>query len=199
MWIHWPGNPSLERRNAWQSSLGVQGGSHQEHTLLPHPAKRYLDGDYTVKPSYQFLLTNHHNAEPGSNTMKPLWKAIWQLQVPSKVKNLVWRVCKDSLPSKKNLVKRRIITDDKCDQCKTMIEDIHHALYLCPMLQELWQSIPLWNHQSLKQCGNFVDLLECIFADNRDPTLFSMVAWNLWNRRNNLSLAKGMVSLGQLL
>lgn len=57
----------------------------------------------------------------------------------------------------------------------------------------------LWNHQSLKQCGNFVDLLECIFADNRDPTLFSMVAWNLWNRRNNLSLAKGMVSLGQLL
>lgn len=26
-----------------------------------------------------------------------------------------------------------------------------------------------------------------------------MVAWTLWTRRNNLSLAKGMVSLGQLL
>ena len=155
-----------------------------------------------MKSRYQFLLTNLHNANLGpssSDTMKPQWRAIWQLQVPSKDKNLVWRACKNSLPSKKSLVKCRVITNDKCNQCKTMTEDIHHALYLCLMLTKLWQSIPLWNHHSLKQCSNFIDLLECIFADNRDPTLFSMVAWTLWNRRNNLCLAKGMVSLGKLL
>lgn len=149
-----------------------------------------------MKSWYQFLLTNLQNAKPGplsSDMMKPQWQAIWQLQVPSKVKNLVWRACRNSLPFKKNLVKHRVVTDDKCDLCKTMLEDTHHALYLCPMLTELWQFVPLWNHSSLKQCGNFIDLLECIFADNRDPTLFSMVTWALWNQRNNLCLAKGTV------
>ena len=40
------------------------------------------------------------------------------LEVPNKVKNLVWRACKNSLPTKANLVHRKIITDSLCDICK---------------------------------------------------------------------------------
>ncbi|KAL0007627.1 hypothetical protein SO802_009129 [Lithocarpus litseifolius] len=45
-------------------------------------------------------------------------EAIWQLKVLGKVKNLVWRACQNSLPTEMNLVKRRVITDDRCDLCK---------------------------------------------------------------------------------
>nr|POE93719.1 hypothetical protein CFP56_31278 [Quercus suber] len=32
-----------------------------------------------------------------------------------------------------------------------------------------------------------------------DPTLFSLVLWNLWNRRNNLRLEKSTLSLDKIL
>nr|POE57223.1 hypothetical protein CFP56_01877 [Quercus suber] len=36
-------------------------------------------------------------------------------------------------------------------------------------------------------------------ADNRNPDLFSMVTWAIWNRRNNLHLGKVAASLDELL
>ena len=155
-----------------------------------------------MKSGYQFLMNELHKEDLGPSstaTAKELWHAVWHLQVPSKVKNLVWRACRNSLPTKMNLVRRKIIIDGTCDLCQTLQEDVQHALYLCPKLTELWQSVPLWNHSKLKQYANFLDLLECIFADNRDPRLFSMVVWALWNRRNNIRLAKEAIAIGQLL
>ena len=66
--------------------------------------------------------------------MKPLWKKIWGLEVPNKVKNLVWRACTNSLPTKANLVQQKIITDNLCDICKMHQEDTKHALYYYPVL-----------------------------------------------------------------
>ena len=38
-----------------------------------------------------------------------------------------------------------------------------------------------------------------LIVENRDPALFSMTAWVLWNRRNNLRLGKPTVVLSQVL
>ena len=78
---------------------------------------------------------------------------------------------------KKNLVKQQIITRDNCELYHDLQEDMRHALYLCPKLDELWYKVPIWNHSSLKQVSNFIDPLGFIFTENRDPTLFSMVIW----------------------
>ena len=148
------------------------------------------------------MFAGIHKQQPGPSNLdlvKPLWQAIWQMKTPSKVKNLVWRACRNSLPTKLNLVKQQVITNDRCDLCQSQQEDVHHALYLCPKLTELWQVVPLWNHSRLKQSDNFMDLLGCIFAENWDPTLFSMVIWAIWKRRNNLCLGKQAVTLRQLL
>ena len=94
------------------------------------------------------------------DNLKPLWNKIWGLNVPAKVKNLVWRACQNSLPMKTNLVKRKVITDGVCDSCKLQQEDVAHALYHCSKLDSLWNSIPPWNHGILKQSVNFIDMLE---------------------------------------
>ena len=78
------------------------------------------NGAYTVKSGYRFLQTDFQNQQPGQSDplmLKPLLKGIWGLNVPIKVKNLVWRAAKNSLPIKRNLVKRKVLTDDRCDHC----------------------------------------------------------------------------------
>ena len=116
--------------------------------------------------------------------LKPLWQAIWSLPVPSKVRNLV---------------KRKIVTSSTCEVCQQANEDVCHALYHCPKLTELWSKVPMWNQDSLRQAATFIDLTGCVFAENRDPALFSMVIWALWNRRNNQRLGKAVIPLDQLL
>ena len=103
-------------------------------------------GEYTVKSGYQFLQKEFQNTQPGQSDMsrlKPLWQAIWNLPVLSKVKNLVWRATKNSLPSKDNLVQRKIIQD---------------AGSTVRSLRNSGKKMPLWNHENLRRTESFVDL-----------------------------------------
>ena len=147
-----------------------------------------LDGVYFVKSGYRFLqeATTLQQPRPfNTEVMKPLWKKIWGLEVPNKVKNLVWRACTNSLPTKANLVRRKIISDGLCDICRLHQEDTNHALYCCPVLNPLWSQTPIWVHDALKGSRTFTDIMDFVFASNKEPELFSLVIWNLWNQRNN--------------
>nr|POF23015.1 hypothetical protein CFP56_15690 [Quercus suber] len=75
------------------------------------------DGVYSVKLGYRFLQDSSLARQPSSsnsNPLKQLWKHLWSLDVPNKVKHLIWRACKDALPTKKNLVRRKVVSDSLC-------------------------------------------------------------------------------------
>ena len=122
-------------------------------------------GEYIVKSGYKFLQNEYQSQQPGTSNLaasKTLWQAVWNLNVPSKVKNLMWRACRDSLPTKSNLVRRKVLTDDACDCCKILREDVVHALYACPKLQELWSKCPQWKHEKFQQSPSFIDIVSSI-------------------------------------
>ena len=80
-----------------------------------------LSGEYSVKSSYKFLQLEEAHSRPRQldyENLKPLWQSIWNLSVPSQVKHLVWRAAKNSLPTKMNLVRRKIIVDGCCEICQ---------------------------------------------------------------------------------
>ena len=140
-------------------------------------------GKYMVKSGYWFLQREHQNAQPGQfdvSRLKSLWQAIWNLPVLSKVKNLVWRATKNSLPTKDNLIRRKIIQNGSCDVCQEHIEDVKHALYNCLKLAELWKKMPQWTHVNVSSARNFVDLIGNVFAENRELALFATIVWALW-------------------
>ena len=47
---------------------------------------------------------------------KQVWKEIWQLKVPPKIKNFLWRACRNTLPTKQALMKRKIVADPICER-----------------------------------------------------------------------------------
>ena len=160
------------------------------------------DGEYSVKLGYKFLQNEVLQQQLGPSnidTMKPLWTSLWSLDVPGKIRNFLWRSCRNSLPTKDNLMQRKVIPENQCEQCKSHKEDILHVLYSCPKLEGTRNKKPQWTHSSLRQANCFTDLLGMISAKKNEPELFGWVVWDLWNRRNNIRLGKSSYTLTQLL
>ena len=65
---------------------------------------------------------------------KGLWNKIWSLESSNKVKHLIWRACKNSLPPKGNLVHHQTLNDSSFDRCSKAIENYLHAVWSCPGL-----------------------------------------------------------------
>ena len=38
-----------------------------------------------------------------------VWKKLWRLEIPNVEKNFLWRACHDILPTRENLLKRKVI------------------------------------------------------------------------------------------
>ena len=60
---------------------------------------------------------------------KLVWSVLWKLCIPNKIKIFGQRACNDILPTKYNLVKRKIISNDKCHICTKEVELVTHALW----------------------------------------------------------------------
>ena len=95
-------------------------------------------------------------------------------------------------------MRRKVIADGMCDRCKQVPEDVVHALYGCPNLDDLWKQTK-WNNGALKYFTSFLDLFDFILAGSSDVELFASITWNLWNHRNNLRLGKPTIPLDKVL
>ena len=109
---------------------------------------------YIVKSGYQFLVEEQKNSDAdglqfGQADLFPLgqaeWKKIWSLSIPNKVRNFVWRACKNSIIVKTNLVRRKVLSEDIYDHCHLSYEDTMHALWNCPCLSLVWDLDSMWN------------------------------------------------------
>ena len=120
--------------------------------LSKHPTEDKLywpwtqNGQYSCKSGYRFLKSeaNEEVAEAMQDEDKKFWYSIWALQVPNKIKNFMWRACRDSLPTKVNLRRRHIMDSSLCEQCLREEESPLHALWSCRELDLIWLE-SMWN------------------------------------------------------
>ena len=102
---------------------------------------------YSVKSGYRFLAKEKgvSRDSPQTQTDSPsVWRRIWGLSVPNKVKNFLWRACKEALPVKSNLVRRKVLSEDLCCHYNLKAEDGLHALWDCANLSAIWEADSLW-------------------------------------------------------
>ena len=149
------------------------------------------DGDYSVRSAYRLLVSAESNLQPSSSVLGSnglVWKKIWKMKVPPKIRHFIWRAAKDALPTKQNLQARHILVGGECDGCGDHTESIIHCLWLCDQARSVWMSLLEFRSPVQKKCRTFCDLLEEVFSDGpaRKVVLFATVAWCIWQRRNRL-------------
>ncbi|KAH9673153.1 putative reverse transcriptase/RNA-dependent DNA polymerase [Citrus sinensis] len=128
------------------SSLMVHGQHKDVWYWMADP-----HGLYTIRSCYR-LLNNYVNA-PSSG----IWRKIWSLEVPSKVKVFLWRAAQNVLPTTDNLIWKRVET------CW------------------LTSSLGLIGPQP-----SFLNWLELVFSccNKEMCNLVAMICWRIWYRKN---------------
>jgi hypothetical protein len=109
--------------------------------------KATKNGKYSVRSGYylqwrhQFGPTASQFARPGSSAVNPIWKLLWQMKIPSKVKKIIWRALHGIVPLKCILANRHIGMSAGCPVCNLGPEDLRHLFFQCPVAKNLWESI----------------------------------------------------------
>lgn len=92
------------------------------------------NGIYSVKTAYHLAMNNLVNAshlyEEGD------WLLIWKLKAPPRVKLLLWRACRDCIPTRGQLQSRGVICPLQCVLCDRDIENPWHTFITCPLSTE---------------------------------------------------------------
>ena len=86
---------------------------------------------FSVKSAYRIALKLKHGdwAEHSSARQHgATWGRIWKLNVPPKVRNFIWRACRNCLPTRNNLWRRKVRIEATCDICRQEPETTSHVL-----------------------------------------------------------------------
>ena len=112
------------------------GTSNMRDTLT---WKENKSREFTVKTAYQVALrlSQSCSGEHSSASQdRHLWKKLWSLNVPPKVRTFMWRACCNVLPTKSNLARRKVQIDPKCSFCGQEDETTQHILWADSLLGE---------------------------------------------------------------
>lgn len=107
------------------------------------------------------------------------------MKVLHKIKLFAWRACKDKLSCVLNLQKKKVQVDLLCVFYKASTEDLLHAMFLCPKIQQWWTFFPPLT-QNMKQAGSLLELamLGKDHGKANELDTFFVIASSLWRRRN---------------
>ena len=150
---------------------------------------------FSVKTAYQVALRliQQDRAEHLDAHMDgKVWKTIWALKVPPKVRNFIWRACSNIFPNKDNLQHRRVKVDSRCDVCCQQPEKNSHLLWECPMARNVWAI----SKGRVQKCSNQVHDFFHLFRTLKDKLTtkeleqWATASWVIWNAQNKYYFEK---------
>ena len=92
-------------------------------------------GVFSVRSAYYVALQVVEKSEASGcssgDCRTRLWKKVWQLHLPAKIRIFAWKACLDGLPTKLNLAKRGVLIEAACPLCLKASESTSHMLFYC--------------------------------------------------------------------
>ncbi|KAH9799157.1 putative reverse transcriptase/RNA-dependent DNA polymerase [Citrus sinensis] len=99
----------IPNHRRWDYAVIPLGTRHDKDSWFWLPDSKGL---YTVRSCYRLL--NSMLSPPSSRA----WRKLWQLSIPAKVKNFLWRAMSNVLPTADNLLQRRVENLFLCQQAR---------------------------------------------------------------------------------
>lgn len=91
------------------------------------------NGLFTIRSAYQITMDLNRKEPAGSTSngsgMRLFWRKLWNINVPHKIRLFAWRVAKDILPTKANLVHQHVLLDDTCEESGLMSKSMVHFFF----------------------------------------------------------------------
>lgn len=120
---------------------------------------------------------------------------VWHKQVPLKVSILAWRLIRDRLPTKANLVRRRCLAVEAagCVAGCGIAETANHLFLHCATFGAVWQHIRAWIGVSGADphdlSDHFIQFITCTGHTRARRSFLQFIwllcVWMVWNERNN--------------
>jgi len=142
-----------------------------------------------VRGAYQILTT------PAFTTFDETRDLIWHKQVPLKVSIVAWRLLKDRLPTRNNLLRRDIgqHAGATCVEGCGVEESASHLFIHCDVFGLLWQHIRAWIGVTAIDPSSINDhFLQFIHYTGSSKArrsflqlLWLLGVWLIWSERNN--------------
>ncbi|XP_068329845.1 uncharacterized protein [Pyrus communis] len=169
------------------------GDRHQEDRLI-WPATR--NGVYSVRSGYHWM---HASSGPlvgrasSSSSIIPnkVWRCMWQLKTPPKIRNFMWRALNRALATMENLFKRRCSPSPCCPICLDQDESVEHMLLLCPWVEPIWFGGPLSYRVNRASISTLPAWVISFFGSNlgskeeiaRILMYMAVTCWHIWKTR----------------
>ncbi|GAU30590.1 hypothetical protein TSUD_392810 [Trifolium subterraneum] len=117
------------------------------------------DGIYSVRSGYRKILEEsnpYHRPREGD-----AWSALWKVQAPPRVKHLLWRICKECLPTRVRLRNRYVQCPVECPCCLSEPEEDWHMFFGCEGSMNAW-----YEHKQV--AGKIANVLWCIWQNRNN-------------------------------
>ncbi|CAJ2645584.1 unnamed protein product [Trifolium pratense] len=144
------------------------------------------NGHYSVKSAYRYCINEAIDTTglqiPGQ------WNKIWRAEVPPKIKNFIWRLCRNCIPTRARLIQKGVNCPDICALCENEQENNLHIFLLCNNAKEIWKSVGWWNTlQTHLQHNNIADIIFSVLQvfNSDQVSLFMVLLWSIWQQRND--------------
>ncbi|CAN6571026.1 unnamed protein product [Malus baccata var. baccata] len=169
-------------------------------------------GAYSVKSGYYWALSRthiHRNVNPHRSDMIPaqLWKCMWSLEVPPKIRVFMWKSLHAAVATMANLFFRRSSPSPMCPLCNSAEESTEHLFLQCPWVEAVWNGGSMTRGIGRVGIISWVNWLNVIydaaFANRGERiNLFSYIAvtyWHIWKSRCNFIFKQQPIYPGQVI
>ncbi|WJX67033.1 hypothetical protein P8452_51532 [Trifolium repens] len=167
-------------------------------------------GGFTVNSTYSLVVNLLIERRTVTLAQELAFKAIWKCSAPSKVAGLIWMILHDKAPTRDNLIRRQIISENGgqqgCVFCGNQFETAQHLFLYCPVTMQIWERVFAWLNLHFLLPHNILSLL--IYVATTPGTkylrrglvmIWCAVIWSVWRHRNRIVFENGVLDGVELL
>jgi hypothetical protein len=162
---------------------------------------------FTVNSAYLRLVDEFSPRIEEDTVKKLVFKSLWKCGAPTKVCAFSWQLLLNRIPTKDNLLSRRIIEvhQGACGMCGEAMESALHLFLHCKFSAKVWYDITRWLGFLIilphDVTSSLATIISC--AKNKQERggvvlVWNSFVWTIWQARNNCIFNNGVVYFDDL-